>query len=72
MNKHRIHIILKNGREIIMECDTFKVKRNPFTGKIEAAEWTGADLTQPLYIDLSDISAILRTDPNKEEDHEKR
>lgn len=55
-----IKIILKNGATIPVKCESFKHKVNNITGEIASYEIEAITENKPIYIDLKDISAIVR------------
>ena len=54
-----IAILFKNGKEIQMKCETFKVKRDPFGG-LESVEFSNPTENRPMWLDLTEVAAIYR------------
>ncbi len=55
-----IRIILKSGAEFAIKCSEFSVTQNSFCG-IAGYEAKGITENKPVYLDLGQVAAIVRT-----------
>jgi hypothetical protein len=57
-----IRFVLKNGKEIDMECEAFESKVNQLNGKL--CSFTATDVTKNkiLSIDVNEVVAVYRLD----------
>lgn len=60
MKKQSIRIILKNGTEISFKCDGMDVEYDKRTGKLVSYNAKGCEESIPFFIDVSEISAVVR------------
>lgn len=68
MYKHSIRIILKNGIEFVMNCEKVVCSYNNLTGEMEKFKYEGVTKNIPLYLDLSQVAAVLQEKIEAEED----
>lgn len=54
----KIKIILKSGENFVVECEEFNLGKNALG--ITSYSFTGIKNNKPLYLDLSEIAAIIR------------
>lgn len=64
--KHKIRIVLRNGYDFTFLCDEFKVKT--IDAELSGYSFTGAAPTVPMFINLSDVLAIIDEGEVKEAD----
>ncbi len=57
--KKQIRFILKNGYEFIVKCSKFSLEKNGF-GDITSYSIEGIVENKPLYLDISQVAAIVR------------
>lgn len=55
-----IKIILKNGVTIPVKCESFTHKISNLTGEIDSYKIEEITENKPIYVNLKDISAIVR------------
>lgn len=56
----KIRFYLKNGLVLPdLECDNFNASYNKTTGELIKYSYEGAVCPRPLFVDISDISAIV-------------
>lgn len=67
MPKQNIKIILKNGAEFVMECDSFECSATGVE-RFNHIGWGGATKNIPLYLDMDEVVAVLQEEINGEED----
>lgn len=60
-----IRFILKSGAEFTMKCDSFTLTRDSL-GNLTRWEADGILENKPLYIDFSQVAAIVRVYSNEE------
>ena len=59
----KIRIYLKSGVALPdLVCDEFEVERNRMTGTVQGYSFKGGCIPRPLYVDLSEVAAIVRVD----------
>ena len=59
MAKMSIRIILKNGVDFTIKCNSFTLKHNGL-GTVSGYNITGISENKPLYLDFNDVSAVIR------------
>lgn len=64
MNKKKIRIILKNGSEFVITCDSFEGEIDRETGELFSFSCEGITENRPLYLNLKQVAAILQEDVN--------
>ena len=66
MSEPNLHIrfIFKSGSEFTIKCDSFTLSRNAL-GQIASYEVKGISENKPLYIDFSEVAAIVREVSNE-------
>ena len=57
-----IETTLKNGYSFVTECDDLATARNDLTGALVEVKWIGCKTGKPIYIDVSEVVAIVRLD----------
>ena len=60
MAKQSIRFILKNGIEFVMTCEKLKCSYSKLDGELTSVEYEGASANIPLYLDVSQVAAILQ------------
>lgn len=59
----KIRIYLKSGHVLPdLECDEFTTERNNLTGALTGYEFKGGLIPRPVFIDLSEVAAVVRVD----------
>jgi len=64
-NLMSIKFILKNGCSFTTKCENFTVNKNGF-GQVVGFDMTGIEENKPIYVDLEEIVAIVRTISDEE------
>ena len=64
-SKNKLRVILKNGADFVIECDTADFKLNDFGAVIEYA-FTGVTQNKPIHLDFSDVAAVIQLLPEME------
>lgn len=57
-----IQTTLKNGYSFVTDCENLSTKTNSFTGSIVETQWSGCKTGKPIYVDASEVVAIVRLD----------
>lgn len=57
--KHKVAILFKNGKEIIVRCDNFRVKTNG-VNELISYEYEGSVDNHLLFVDFSEVAAIYQ------------
>lgn len=65
-NMYKFRIILKSGTEIVIIADHIELSINNLTQEITRYKFTGIKGSIPLYINLSDVSAVLQEEMGSE------
>ena len=60
--KEKIRVILKRGNEFVIECEKMTATHSIITGELEKLDWEGCTKNRPLYLDMSQVSAVLHED----------
>lgn len=60
MDKKKIRIILKNGSEFVITCDSFNGEMDRVTGELLSFSCDGIIENRPLYLNLKEVVAILQ------------
>lgn len=61
-------IKFKNGTDLRVECEEFKVETSGLTGTISSYSIKGITRNRPVYIDLNEVLCIYRGDERGEAD----
>lgn len=60
MAEQNIRIILKNGTEFVMACEIVSCRHDRITGELTSINYKGATKNIPIYLDLSQVAAVLQ------------
>lgn len=60
--KKKIRVILKSGNEFVIECEKMAATYSTITGELEKLNYEGCTKNRPLYLDMSQVSAVLQED----------
>ena len=55
---HEIHIILKNGRTVVVHCKEYTVEWSKVNGTLISYAFKGIEDTKPLYLNPAEVAAI--------------
>lgn len=58
----KIRVILKSGNEFVIECEKMTATYSTITGELEKLDYKGCAKNRPLYLDMSQVSAVLHED----------
>lgn len=56
----KIRVILKNGKDFVMECESLTTKYSTATSELTSFRYDGCEKNRPLYLDLSQVVAVLQ------------
>lgn len=57
-----IRVILKNGVEFVIPCEKCTLTKSRFTGEITSYHFQGLSNISPMYIDMTQIVAVIQED----------
>ena len=58
----RVRIYLKSGSSFEFEATEFEARNSPVSNEIAAIKWAGDARQLPLYVNLSEVEAVVRCD----------
>ena len=68
MLKQNIRIILKNGIEFVVTCEKAACFYDKLSGEMSRFKYEGATQNIPLYLDVTQVVAVLQEKIEAEED----
>ncbi len=66
MSRMEIRVILNSGCEFTIKCDKFTLEKNGF-GEVTGYDIGGITENKPVYLNFTQIAAIIRTLSNEGE-----
>ena len=64
----KVRIILKNGIEFVVTCKKAVCSHNNLTGEMTNFKYEGATKNIPLYLDVTQVAAVLQEEIETEEE----
>lgn len=67
MKSISLRFILKNGSEFTVKCSEYTIERTRATNKVVSYEMKGITENKPIFLDLSEVVAVIRLVQDEQE-----